>query len=96
VTSDRLYNNPHPLSGGQKQRVAIAHTPVAQPKLVLADKPTASLDSQTKRDVVDGIQGSAQKEGCSVLRVTHDSRIWDIGDRMVHREDGRLFDWKRE
>jgi putative ABC transport system ATP-binding protein len=81
---------PAKLSGGQKQRVAIARALVAQPKLVLADEPTASLDSKSGRDVVDVIQRLAREEGCSVLLVTHDSRILDIADRIVQMEDGRL------
>ncbi|WP_193197531.1 DevA family ABC transporter ATP-binding protein [Nostoc sp. MG11] len=83
-------NYPDKLSGGQKQRVAIARALVAQPKLVLADEPTSSLDSKTGRDVVDIIQRLAKEEGCSVLLVTHDVRILDIADRIVHMEDGRL------
>ncbi len=70
--------------------MAIARALVAQPKLVLADEPTASLDSKTGRDVVDIIQKLAKEEGCSVLLVTHDNRILDIADRIVHMEDGRL------
>ncbi|MBW4612866.1 MAG: DevA family ABC transporter ATP-binding protein [Desmonostoc vinosum HA7617-LM4] len=88
---DRIDYYPEKLSGGQKQRVAIARALVAQPKLVLADEPTSSLDSKTGRDVVDIIQSLAQEEGCSVLLVTHDARILDIADRIVHMEDGRLF-----
>lgn len=82
---------PEKLSGGQQQRVAIARALVAQPKLVLADEPTAALDSKTGRDVVDIIQRLAKEEGCSVLLVTHDNRILDIADRIVHMEDGRLI-----
>ncbi|WP_017655572.1 DevA family ABC transporter ATP-binding protein [Fortiea contorta] len=89
---DRLDYYPDKLSGGQKQRVAIARALVAQPKLVLADEPTSSLDSKTGRDVVDIIQRLAQEEGCAVLLVTHDSRILDIADRIIHMEDGRLQD----
>ena len=81
---------PEKLSGGQQQRVAIARALVAQPKLVLADEPTASLDSKTGRDVVDIIQKLAKEEGCSVLLVTHDNRILDIADRIVNMEDGKL------
>jgi putative ABC transport system ATP-binding protein len=81
---------PEKLSGGQQQRVAIARALVAQPKLVLADEPTASLDRKTGRDVVNIIQRLAKEEGCSVLLVTHDNRILDIADRIVHMEDGRL------
>ncbi|BAY38728.1 heterocyst specific ABC-transporter, ATP-binding subunit DevA homolog [Nostoc sp. NIES-2111] len=87
---DRVDYYPEKLSGGQKQRVAIARALVAQPKLVLADEPTSSLDSKTGRDVVDIIQRLAKEEGCSVLLVTHDARILDIADRIVHMEDGRL------
>jgi putative ABC transport system ATP-binding protein len=87
---DRVDYYPDKLSGGQKQRVAIARALVAQPKLVLADEPTSSLDSKTGRDVVDIIQRLAKEEGCSVLLVTHDSRILDIADRIVHMSDGRL------
>ncbi|AFY46541.1 ABC exporter ATP-binding subunit, DevA family [Nostoc sp. PCC 7524] len=89
---DRVDYYPEKLSGGQKQRVAIARALVAQPKLVLADEPTSSLDSKTGRDVVDIIQRLAKEEHCSVLIVTHDARILDIGDRIVHMEDGRLQD----
>lgn len=88
--SDRMDSYPEKLSGGQKQRVAIARALVAQPKLVLADEPTASLDSKTGRDVVAVIQRLAKEEGCSVLLVTHDSRILDIADRILHMEDGRI------
>jgi putative ABC transport system ATP-binding protein len=88
--SEHVDHYPAKLSGGQKQRVAIARALVAQPKLVLADEPTASLDSKSGRDVVNVIQRLAREEGCSVLLVTHDSRILDIADRIVHMEDGRL------
>lgn len=88
--ADFIDSYPENLSGGQQQRVAIARALVAQPKLVLADEPTASLDSKTGRDVVDIIQKLAKEEGCSVLLVTHDNRILDIADRIVHMEDGKL------
>jgi putative ABC transport system ATP-binding protein len=88
--SDKVDCYPANLSGGQQQRVAIARALVAQPRLLLADEPTASLDSKTGRDVVDIIQRLAKEEGCSVLLVTHDNRILDIADRIVHMEDGRI------
>jgi putative ABC transport system ATP-binding protein len=88
--SDHVDYYPAKLSGGQKQRVAIARALVAQPKLLLADEPTASLDSKSGRDVVDVIQRLAREENCAVLLVTHDSRILDIADRLLHMEDGRL------
>ncbi|MEP0912620.1 DevA family ABC transporter ATP-binding protein [Leptolyngbya sp. GB1-A1] len=79
---------PKQLSGGQQQRVAIARALVSHPKLVLADEPTAALDSQTGRDVVNVMQSLAKEEGCTVLLVTHDNRILDVADRILHMEDG--------
>jgi putative ABC transport system ATP-binding protein len=82
---------PSNLSGGQKQRVAISRALVSQPKLVLADEPTASLDSKTGRDVVEIMRRLAQKEGCTMLLVTHDNRILDLADRILQMEDGKLI-----
>lgn len=87
---DRVDYLPDSLSGGQKQRVAIARALVAQPKLMLADEPTAALDSQTGRDVVTIVQRLAKEQDCAVLLVTHDNRILDMADRIVQMEDGRL------
>lgn len=87
---DRLDSYPSHLSVGQKQRVAIARALVAHPKLILADEPTAALDSHSGRDVVDLIRRLAKEENCTVLLVTHDHRILDIADRIVHMEDGQL------
>jgi putative ABC transport system ATP-binding protein len=87
---DRVYYYPDSLSGGQKQRVAIARALVAQPKLVLADEPTAALDSQSGRDVVTIMQRLAKEQHCAVLIVTHDNRILDVADRILQMEDGRL------
>ncbi|MBW4599228.1 MAG: DevA family ABC transporter ATP-binding protein [Calothrix sp. FI2-JRJ7] len=81
---------PDDLSGGQKQRVAIARALVGHPKIVLADEPTAALDSKSGRDVVNLMQTLAKEQGCTILLVTHDNRILDIADRIVHMEDGRL------
>lgn len=86
----KIHTYPDQLSGGQKQRVAIARALVSYPKLVLADEPTAALDSKTGRDVVDIMQSLAKQQACSILLVTHDNRILDIADRIVHMEDGRL------
>jgi len=78
------------MSGGQRQRVAIARALVGEPSIVLADEPTASLDKASGRDVVERIQELARKKGTTILLVTHDNRILDIADRIVHLEDGRL------
>ncbi|MBD2578069.1 DevA family ABC transporter ATP-binding protein [Oscillatoria sp. FACHB-1406] len=87
---DRIDYYPENLSGGQKQRVAIARALVSHPKLVLADEPTAALDSKSGRDVVNLMQTLAKEQGCTILLVTHDNRILDIADRIVSMEDGKL------
>ncbi len=89
---DHLAKLPHDLSGGQKQRVAIARALAGRPQLLLADEPTAALDSRTGREVVDLLQGLARDQGCGVLMVTHDPRILDVADRLVEMEDGRLLE----
>jgi len=88
---DHINYFPQKLSGGQKQRVAIARALVSHPKIVLADEPTAALDKKSGRDVVEVMQRLAKQQGCSILLVTHDSRILDVADRLIHMEDGRLF-----
>ena len=89
---DRINYYPDNLSEGQKQRVAIARALVSHPRVVLADEPTASLDKQSGRDVVDIMQRLAQEQGCAILLVTHDNRILDIADRIIAMEDGRLVE----
>ncbi len=81
---------PHNLSGGQKQRVAIARALVSHPKMILADEPTAALDSKSGHDVVELMQRLAQEQGSTILIVTHDNRILDVADRIVELEDGYL------
>ena len=82
---------PQSLSGGQKQRVAIARALASHPKMVLADEPTAALDSKSGRGVVDLMQQLAREQGCTILIVTHDNRILDVADRIVELEDGRII-----
>jgi putative ABC transport system ATP-binding protein len=86
----RANHFPDQLSGGQKQRVAIARALAARPRIILADEPTASLDKQSGRDVVNRIHDLAKREGAAVILVTHDNRILDIADRIIHLEEGRL------
>jgi energy-coupling factor transporter ATP-binding protein EcfA2 len=81
---------PHQLSGGQRQRVAIARALVGEPAIVLADEPTASLDKASGREVVDRMQSLAKEKGATILIVTHDNRILDVADRILHLEDGRI------
>jgi putative ABC transport system ATP-binding protein len=88
--ADRSTYLPNQLSIGQRQRVAVARALVRQPKIILADEPTASLDRQSGRDVVELLRQLARRQGCAVLLVTHDVRILDIADRIMRLEDGRL------
>lgn len=87
---ERVDHRPDQLSGGQKQRVAIARALASGPQILLADEPVASLDRKSGRDVADLIHDLAKRDGCTVLLVTHDHRILDIADRVIHVEDGRL------
>ena len=80
------------LSGGQKQRVAIARALVRNPRLILADEPTAALDSKTGRDIIELMRNLAKEKGSAILMVTHDNRILDVADRLIHIEDGHLFE----
>ncbi len=88
--ADRMDHKPEQLSGGQRQRVAIARALVGRPAMLLADEPTASLDKHSGREVVERMKFLAKEEGTTILLVTHDNRILDIADRIVHLEDGHL------
>jgi putative ABC transport system ATP-binding protein len=81
---------PADLSGGQKQRVAIARALGGDPKIVLADEPTAALDSHTGRNVMQMLSELAHKRDRAVVIVTHDSRVLDFADRIVKIEDGAV------
>jgi putative ABC transport system ATP-binding protein len=89
---NRVDYYPENLSGGQKQRVAIARALASSPKIVLADEPTAALDKKSGRDVVEIMYKLAKEQGCTILLVTHDNRILDIGDRIIYMEDGLIRD----
>ncbi len=86
----RLNHKPKQLSGGQKQRVAIARGLVHKPKLVLADEPTAALDEQSGRTVVELFQKMAKEYQTTIIIVTHDNRILDVADRIVNLIDGQI------
>jgi len=87
----RIHYKPQQLSGGQRQRVAIARALVHKPKLILADEPTAALDKQSGRDVVNLLKKYAKEEKTTILIVTHDNRILDVADRIVNMVDGRII-----
>ena len=82
---------PRDLSGGQKQRVAIARALGGNPQLIMADEPTAALDSQNGHAVIELLHRLAKEQNRTVLMVTHDSRIIDFADSVVRLEDGMLM-----
>ncbi len=86
----RTGHKPKQLSGGQKQRVAIARGLVHNPRLVLADEPTAALDEQSGRTVVELFRRMAKENQVTIIIVTHDNRILDVADRIVNLVDGRI------
>jgi putative ABC transport system ATP-binding protein len=86
---------PADLSGGQKQRVAIARALTGDPPIILADEPTAALDSQSGRTVMDLLKRLARERGRAVAIVTHDNRMFGYADRLVKMEDGRVVSDER-
>src|SRR5699024_940377 len=88
--SSRLNSYPNVLSGGEKQRVAIARAFINQPDLILADEPTASLDSKRGHEVVSIIQQTVHQENKAAVMVTHDERVLDLVDTIWEIEDGKL------
>lgn len=88
--ADRAGNLPDALSGGQQQRVAVARALANRPSLILADEPTAALDSHRGRQVMELFRQVARDQGAAVLVVTHDHRSLDVFDRTIEMEDGRL------
>lgn len=88
--SEKIRSFPKQLSGGQKQRVAIARALAGDPPLIMADEPTAALDSQSGHAVIELLRNLAKERDRTVLMVTHDSRIMDVADRVLHLEDGML------
>jgi putative ABC transport system ATP-binding protein len=94
--SAKLDAYPADLSGGQKQRVAIARALAGDPPIILADEPTAALDSQSGRVVMDLLKRLARERGRAVAIVTHDNRMLGYADRLVTMEDGRIVADERQ
>ncbi len=88
--SDKVNSLPNQLSGGQQQRVAIARALVHEPRLLVCDEPTAALDAASGRVVMELIRNVAVQPGRAVIVVTHDSRVFGFGDRMILMSDGRI------
>jgi len=88
--AEKVHALPADLSGGQKQRVAIARALAGDPEIILADEPTAALDKTNGRLVMDMLRDLAHRRGRAVAIVTHDNRVLEYADRVVHIEDGRV------
>jgi putative ABC transport system ATP-binding protein len=90
--ADKFDVVPANLSGGQKQRVAIARALAGDPEIILADEPTAALDSHTGRNIMEMMRDLAHERGRAVLIVTHDPRVLEFADRTIRIEDGMIDD----
>ncbi|MEI6073492.1 MAG: ABC transporter ATP-binding protein [Verrucomicrobiae bacterium] len=88
--ADKLHSYPSQLSGGQLQRVAISRALVHEPRLIICDEPTASLDAATGQKTMDLLKSSALQPDRCVIVVTHDNRIYHFADRIAEMEDGRV------
>jgi putative ABC transport system ATP-binding protein len=88
----RVYHLPENLSAGEKQRVALARALVNSPKVILADEPTANLDSENRNRVVNLLRQAVKEQDVSVVIATHDERILEAADRVIRIEDGQLTD----
>jgi len=89
--SDFVNHRPDKLSGGQRQRVAIARALVTNPSLVIADEPTANLDSETARRIIGLMRDLNEKEKTTFIFSTHDQRLLDQVNRLIRLEDGRIL-----
>jgi len=81
---------PSQLSGGQQQRIAIARALIGEPKIILADEPTGSLDSQTSKEIM-GLLTALNKEGITIILITHDQEVANYGKRLVQLKDGEII-----
>ncbi|MEM8944824.1 MAG: ATP-binding cassette domain-containing protein [Planctomycetota bacterium] len=90
--SDRVDFLPEKLSGGQKQRVAVARALVGNPEIVFADEPTAALDKESGKAVMEILRKLADRRQTTIFMVTHDHRVMDYADRIIKMEDGRVIE----
>jgi putative ABC transport system ATP-binding protein len=86
----RLKHKPKEMSGGQQQRVGIARAFVSNPEIVFADEPTGNLDSKTSREVMDLIKEMARANNLTIVMVTHDRRLAEYADKIIHILDGTI------
>ncbi|MEZ5427863.1 MAG: ABC transporter ATP-binding protein [Pyrinomonadaceae bacterium] len=89
---EKFGTHPSELSGGQKQRVAIARALAGNPSIILADEPTAALDSQSGRTISELLRDLARRQNRAVVIVTHDNRLLEYADRIVHIVDGKIVE----
>ncbi len=87
---DRLHHKPYELSGGQQQRVAVARALANSPAIILADEPTGNLDLQTGKEIIDLLKELNIESGVTVISATHDLKMIDVSDRIVHIRDGEV------
>jgi putative ABC transport system ATP-binding protein len=89
---DRLDSRPSRLSGGQQQRVAVARALASKPKFILADEPTANLDSKATENLLDIMEKLNKEENITFIFATHDARVMKKAKRVVHLEDGKILE----
>lgn len=94
--SDRLNSRPNQLSGGQQQRVAVARAMASKPKFIIADEPTANLDSRSTEKLLDTMENLNQREHVTFLFSTHDQRVMNKAHRIIVLEDGKIVDDYRQ
>ncbi len=87
---ERLHHKPYELSGGQQQRVAVARSLANNPAIILADEPTGNLDLQTGKEIIDLLKELNEESGVTVISATHDLKMIDVSDRVVHIRDGQV------
>ncbi len=87
---DRLHHKPYELSGGQQQRVAVARSLANAPAIILADEPTGNLDLQTGKEIIDLLKRLNAESETTVISATHDLKMIDVSDRIVHIRDGQI------
>jgi putative ABC transport system ATP-binding protein len=88
--ANRMHHRPNELSGGQRQRVAVARALVTRPELVLADEPTANLDSQTGQNIIDLMRDMNRKDGTTFVFSTHDPKVMAHASAIVRIADGQV------
>jgi putative ABC transport system ATP-binding protein len=94
--ADRMRHTPSELSGGQQQRVAIARALVCRPKIVIADEPTANLDSANGERILNLMQRVNRQDGTTFIFSTHDSTIWEMANHIIFLQDGLIRSEKRQ